>query len=273
MKRFLFLTAAAALSACFAWGALGDIVASFPAPATYPIALAVPANYVEYLWVYCNENPFRIYRVSGNTGSIYSSYVSPFGLSTHGLTYSWKGGGGLPQGSYLWIGNRSNNYIYRCNYVNGSIYASFPANHDVGGGLAAMATGDGGSAPTYMLSNAQNPWNPRPIYRQNLLTGLIYDSFVPPYRAYDLAWDWRNEIIWTGNIGNIVYGYNTAGSLVSYFRIPKRYPLGFAYTSNYLWVSTTAGSHWIWKIHCPKFVDNKTNIKPASIGKIKATFR
>lgn len=33
MKRLIFLTLAAALSASFAWGALGDVVASFPAPA------------------------------------------------------------------------------------------------------------------------------------------------------------------------------------------------------------------------------------------------
>jgi hypothetical protein len=136
-----------------------------------------------------------------------------------------------------------------------------------------MATGDGGSAPTYMLCNNGSPAYPWTVYRHNLLTGSIYASFNPPYQPYDLAWDWRNELIWTGNIGNMVYGYNTAGSLVTSFSIPANYPLGFAYTSNYLWVSTTAGSHYIWKIHCPKFLDNGTNVVPESIGKIKATYR
>ena len=33
MRKVLFLTAALTLSATFAFGALGDVVASFPAPA------------------------------------------------------------------------------------------------------------------------------------------------------------------------------------------------------------------------------------------------
>ena len=58
MKRLIFLTLAAALSASFAWGALGDIIACFPAPDDYPVALAVPGNYHYYLWVYCNTSPY-----------------------------------------------------------------------------------------------------------------------------------------------------------------------------------------------------------------------
>ena len=61
--------------------------------------------------------------------------------------------GGLPTGSYLWIGNYSTDRIYRSNYNNGSAYTYIPANHDMYGGIAVMATGDGGRSPTYMLSD------------------------------------------------------------------------------------------------------------------------
>lgn len=269
MKRFILLTVAAALSASFAWGALGDVVASFAAPQDYPIALAVPNNYSHYLWVFCNRVPFNIYRVSGNTGSVYSSFVSPQLNRTRGLTYSWNGGGGLPAGSYLWMGNYLTYYIYRCRYTDGSIYASFPAYSSSVNGLAVKATADGGNSPTCMLSSNADTER---IYHKNLITGSIQSLWTASQDVYDLAWDWRNELIWTGNLGHNVYGFNTAGSLVSYFRLPKQYPLGFAYTSNYLWVSTTTGSHWIWKIHCPKLTDN-TNVVPASVGKIKAVYR
>jgi hypothetical protein len=127
MKRAILLTVAVALSASFAFGRLGDIVASFPAPASYPIALAVPNYYHQYLWIYCNVSPYRIYRVSGDTGSVYSSFISPQGDVTRGLTYSFYGGGGLPLGSYLWMGNSDTYHIYRCRYTDGSVYASFPA--------------------------------------------------------------------------------------------------------------------------------------------------
>jgi hypothetical protein len=269
MRKVILVAALAALSASFAWGALGDVWASFPAPANYPIALAVPNNYTHYLWVYCNAPPYRIYRLDGNTGSVYDSFVSPQGNGTRGLTFS-RNGVGLPTGSYLWMGNRNNYYIYRCRYTDGSVYASFPAYSPDINGLAVKATADGGNSPTCMLSSN---WGIPRIYHKNLITGSIQSLFTPSQRPYDIAWDWRNEIIWTGCYGNTVYGFSTTGSLVTSFTVPADNPLGFAYTSNFLWVSTTTGSHRIWKIHCPPFMDNNANVVPASIGKIKATYR
>jgi len=272
MKRLIFLTLAAALSASFAWGALGDIIACFPAPDDYPVALAVPGNYHYYLWVYCNTSPYRIYRVSGNTGSVYSYFDSPLGYNTRGLTYSWNGGGGLPAGSYLWIGNYTRpNYVYRCNYSTGSIYASFPARTKSIHGLAAKAIGDGGTSPTSMLVNNIST---QYVYEKDLLTGSNISVFTAPEWSYDVAWDWRNELVWSAYwTSPIVYGYTTNGSVVASFSMPPyTCPLGFAYTSNYLWVSTTTGNQAIWKIHCPEIADN-INVVPASIGKIKATYR
>ncbi len=269
MKRLIiFVVALSAIAAGAAFARIGDVVASFPAPANYPIALAVHGNYASYLWVFCNTSPYRVYRVAGRTGSVFSSFVSPQGRYTRGLTYSWGGGGGLPTGSYLWMGNYSTDRIYRCHYNNGSVHASIPANHDMYGGLAVMALIDGGGKPSYMFSSDTSP---RYIYRQSLTNGSIYASFAPSPAIYDLAWDWRNYVIWTGNAGNRVYAlHRTTGSVVGSFPIPANNPRAFAYTSQYLWVGTTTGSHRIWMIHCP-FQWNA--IEPSSVGRVKALFR
>ncbi len=272
MKRYVFLTAALSFAAGSAFGALGDVINSFPAPEAYPVALAVPRNYGMYLWVYCQTGRQRIYRVSGTTGSVYSSYTSPQGNYTRGLTFSYGGGVGVPVGDYLWMGNYQNDYVYRCRFWDGSIYASFPAGHDMTGGLAAMAINDGGQRPNFMASGQQTT---RWIYRQSLTNGSIYSSFLAytSGAVHDLAWDWRNMIIWTGSPspGNVVCGFRSTGSFVGSFTIPALYPRGFAYTSNILWVSTTLGSNRIWLFHCPYTPD--FGVEPASMGRIKATFR
>jgi len=267
MNKVVLTVLALTLAGGAAFAAFGDVVASFPAPASYPIALAVAGNYQQYLWVYCNASPYRIYRLGGMTGSVYASYVSPQGIYTRGLTYSYGGGGGLPTGSYLWIGNYSTDRIYRCNYNNGSAYVSIPANHDMYGGLAAWATGHGGYSPTYMLSSDTSP---RYVYRQSLTNGSIYSSFVPTQAIYDLAFQWAwNDLIWSGNTGNMVYAFHTNGSVAVSFRLPADNPLGFAYTSDYLWVATTTGSHRIWMTHCPSI----PAVSPVSVGRVKALFR
>jgi hypothetical protein len=269
MKKAGAITVAAVLAAGPACAALGDVVGSFPAPASYPAALAVASNYGAFLWVYCNSAPYNIYRIGGTSGSIYSSYVSFQGTYTRGLTFSYGGGGGLPAGNYLWMGDYSTDSIYRCNYGNGSVYASFPAKHDMYGGIAVSATGDGGLAPTHMLSDETSPSK---MYVQHLITGSIYSSWSTSANVFDLAWDWRNQIIWTGQNGNYVYGWDTAGSLVASFVIPNRSPLGFAYTSNYLWVACTVGSpaHYIYRIHCPQ---ENISVTPSSLGKVKGLYR
>jgi len=271
MKKVLLVITTSLCAAAAAFGALGDVLNSFPAPATYPIALGIAGDYTNFLWVYCNASPFRIYQISGITGSLLSSYVSPQGSATRGLTYSYNGGGGLPSGSYLWMGNYGTDYIYRCNSGNGSVYASIPANHDMILGIAVTATGDGGSAPTYMLSSDDYAAY---MYRQALTTGSIYSSWTVAADVCDIAWDWRNAVVWTGRGDNYVYGYRTTGSLAASFRIPNDYPVGFCYTTNYLWVSCTIGirpADYIYRIHCP-LVPN-LSVEPASVGRIKSLFK
>lgn len=266
-------TLAGAAVLCLAAGAalarMGDVVASFAAPANNPIALAAGGNTPPYyIYVYCHTSPYRIYKLDWRNGSVYSSFNSPQGSYTRGLTYSCDGGGGLPAGNYLWMGNYSTDRIYRCNPENGSIYASVPANHDMSGGLAVTAIRVGGSSPTYMLSGDTSP---RYVFRQSLTSGSVYSSFAPSQPLYDLAWEWPNRLLWGGNTGNGVYAYTTTGSFIESFTMPVNNVIGLTYCPQYLYIGTTTGSHRIWVIHCP---DNRWQaVHPSSLGRVKALFR
>ncbi len=264
MKKIVVITIALALAASAAFGVLGQIVASWPAPANYPIAAATPSN-PAFFWLYCNASPYRIWQVNRETGAVAKSYVSPFTSATRGLTYSTGGGGGLPSGSYLWIGNSSTDRIYRCNYDTGSIYASIPANHDMYGGLAAMATADGGRSPTYMLSSDSSPAY---TWRQSLTSGSIYGSFATA-GVYDIAWDWRNQVMWHRS-GTTIYGRTTTGSIKGSFSFTRGPALGFTYYGQYLWLASTTSYHRIYKIHCP---GPGLSVTPTSVGKVKALFQ
>ena len=199
MNKTVVIILALALTAGAAYAVLGQIVASWPSPANYPIA-AARANNNAYFWLYCNTSPYRIWRVNSETGAVQASYTSPFTSATRGLSYNYNGGGGLPSGSYLWIGNSTTDRIYRCHLTTGSIYASIPANHDMYGGLAVTATGDGGQSPTYMLSTDSSP---AMTWRQSLTSGSIYNSFSTT-GVYDIAWDWRNRLVWHRNGNTII---------------------------------------------------------------------
>lgn len=77
MKR-LIIFGVALLVAGAAFGRMGDVLASFPAPANYPIALAargITSPY--YIYVYCHTSPYRIYKMDARYGSIHSSFISP----------------------------------------------------------------------------------------------------------------------------------------------------------------------------------------------------
>jgi hypothetical protein len=265
MKKTVVIILALALAAGTAFAALGQIVASWLSPANYPIA-AARANNNAYFWLYCNTSPYRIWRVNSETGVVQASYTSPFTSATRGLTYSWNGGGGLPTGSYLWIGNSTTDRIYRCNYGNGSAYASFAAGHDMYGGLAVTATADGGSAPTHMLSTDSSP---AMTWRQSLTSGSIYNSWTTT-GVYDIAWDWRNNLAWSRN-GAVIYGRFTTGSIAASFPFTRGPALAFSYWGQYLWLGSTTGYHRIFKIHCP-IIPNVT-VTPTSVGKVKALFK
>jgi|GEM_PF-605134 len=263
MKKVV-LVAMSVLVASAAFAALGDIVGSWPSPAQYPLAAARPNNDA-YFWLYCNTSPYYIWWVNALTGSITASYPSPFTSSTRGLAYSY---GGAPGGSYLWIGNYSTQVVAMTNYANGSIYASWTAGHSMYG-LAPEATADGGYNPLSIITAYTSP---NYVWRHNPMTGSILSSFAKSQLAYDIGWDWRNQVVWGGyGSPGIMYAWNTAGSLMTSFSMPNPYPYAVVYHASYLWVGVTTPAHYIYRIHCPQIPG--LNVRPASVGKIKALFQ
>jgi len=263
MKRVVFITVAI-LVASAAFAAMGDVVGSWHSPANYPLAAARPNNDA-YFWLYCNTSPYYIYQVNALTGAIAASYPSPYTSATRGLAYSY---GGAPSGSYLWIGKYTSPYEYSMtNYSNGSIYASFAPGHSLYG-LAPQATADGGNNPLSIITAYTSP---NYVWLHHPTTGSIISSFAKSQLAYDIGWDWRNQVIWGGyGSPGVMYAWNTAGSLMTSFAMPAPYPYAVVYHASYLWVGCTIPDHYVYRIHCP--LVPTLNIRPASVGKVKALF-
>lgn len=260
MTKKAFWVSALVLTAAVAFGALGTVVASYPSPNVYPIAMARATNN-DYTWVFTNTGPGYIYRLNSENGSVYATYATSNATNTRGLSYQY--------GGYLYLGNYSNDYIYRYNTSLGSLYSSYSAHHDMYGGLAVRATSDGGSGATQIWSTDTDPGR---IYLHNISTGSVVTSFASSHAPYDPAWDWRNNVIWAGALStNRVFGYNTSGSVVASFTVPASYPYGATYYGQYLWISTTASPARIWKVHCPSGMF--TSIAPSSLGRVKSFYR
>lgn len=263
MRRKVIIIVALAVTAGTAFAYLGQVVASWRSPAINPLG-AAQANGTTLFWVYCRTSGDNVYRVNANTGSVISSFRSPATSDSKGLAYT---SGGVPGGNYLWIGDSGDDTINMCDFGTGRVYLSWKAGHDPMG-LAPEATGDGGANPRSIISTDTSPtytWLHHPI------TGSIISSFFHGGSfCVDIAYDWRNKLIW-GGIGNpgILRGWNTSGTVVASFLIPDRNPYALSYWNQYLWIGTTSPNHYFYKVHCPFPVD----ITPASIGKVKALFK
>ncbi len=262
MKRVAVIVLSLALAGVPALAYLGEVVASFRAPAPYPLALA-RANNNLFMWVYCSTSPYRIWQINSENGYVQNYYTSPLGSATRGLAYSY---GGAPGGSYLWMGSYTADRVYMCDANNGSAYRSWSAGHDPLG-LAPQATGEGGYNPQSIITTDTSP---RYTWYHNPMTGSVLRSHTMSPTVYDIAYDFRNRLIWGGwGSPGVVYGWNTTGSLVASFSVPSPYPYAFTYRGQYLWVGCTTPSHYIYKIHCPYNVD----VTPSSAGKVKAIFK
>lgn len=265
-----------------AWGDFRQVVASFPPPARYPLALARGADDA-HMWVFCNDPPYNIYRINAETGSVYESVASPWGTDTRGLAYA--------AGGYLYVGDFYADHIYLVHYSNiRSVISSFPAGHYNVAGLALKAMGDGGVGGNSLWSTTVPPlWSDNRIggargkparqhdawlcgvYLHNRTTGSIISSFPPDLGVVDVAWDWRNDILWGG--GAALAGYKPTGSYVGSFWFyrghSKCHLRGMCYFNQYLWAGATWPEPLILKIHCPLGI----GVEPASLGKVKALFR
>jgi hypothetical protein len=232
---------------------LGSVVGSFPAPAPAVRGLARSST---RLHVAVFGSPTYIYRVAALTGSVYGSWAPSFGDNCRGLAFS--------EGGHLWVGNYASDYVYDCAATTGSIYGSWSAGHNPYG-LAPFCTGDGGVGTTGIFSSDSNPSR---VWRHNVSTGSVLGSFaIPNDSFFDIAWDHRNQLVWMGDLPNVVYGYTRRGTIQASFTVPADYPYGMAYYGQYLWVGC-AGNGYIYRVHCP----GTLGVVPASLGKVKALF-
>jgi hypothetical protein len=211
MKKLFPIFTAALCAAGVAFGALGDVVASWPSPGGMPAAVARSNG---RMYVFCNTAGGTVYSMTPSTGSVYGSYRAAAGTNCRGLAYSW--------GGHLWQGKAYSPpyYIYDTATANGSIYRSY-AHPSACYGIAPLATGDG------------------------------QRSFAVPYNMHDVAYDWRSKVIWGGMDRRPVYGVTTAGSFVTSFNAPANNPYGIAYHDQYLYVVNLSSPYRIWQVHCP----------------------
>jgi hypothetical protein len=265
MKASWMLVLATAVAAVPAGAYLGEVVRSFNTP-NLPGAVATSGDYI---YVFCAGRylpPFNyIYQLNATTGGTVRSYASPFGNSTSGLGYEY--------GGYLWISGYGPTYVARCSATTGSVYSSFPVTeHSLGGGIACQGDPTRPGTLAAIISCGTSPY----LCTRHRTSGGLLSSFATTRRYYDLAWDYRNGVIWFPAYETPtrrVYGYTTAGSAVASFGLPSDsyVPGGAAYANNYLYVSNTGNPPYVvYKIHCPSIWQR---VAGTSIGRVKALFR
>lgn len=254
MRWYIVIGLAFALAAVPALAALGDIVGSFMGPDP---GLRGLGRSTAYLYVIGQPFPDLVYRCNPTTGSVYSSWPTPYPSQNRGLAVTW--------GDHVWVGSFVDDIVYECAGASGSIYGSWDAVNDPYG-LAPLCTGDGGQGTTGLYSYDSIP---NFVYLHNLPNGSVIRSFPLAHATpYDLAYDHRNRLLWKYYV-NFIYGYSpNDGSVVASFARP--YPstcYGLAYYGEYLWISARDGNIFI--VHCP----GNIGVRPASLGRVKALFR
>lgn len=244
---FSFLCVAAA-----AFGALGDVVASWPSPGGQIVALGASTSYIYSL----SSSQNRVYIMNITTGSVVGSFPAAAGGNTRGLAYV--------SGGYLWQGKSYSApfEFYETNATTGSIYRSIPSPGINNRGLAPLCTGDGGVGTTALLSTTWTaPWL---LHHVNMTTGSVTASYSTPAGVFDPAYDWRNRLVWGAWSSTTINGFTTTGSLVATFTAGEGI-FGATYNAEYLYLAQNT----IWKVHCPQ----NLGVEPASFGKVKAIFR
>ncbi len=233
--------------------ALGEVVGSFAAPAADPRALAWGDG---YLHCYTASAPYLIWKINPSTGQPAGSFsFPPTGAATSGLGYD-------ANYDYYWAANRDTDNVYRF-YTNGSIISSFHASWDVGQGLTW--TGMHIWATTAKITYDY-------LFVEAKIDGSIIHSFHFYYYPYQPGSD--GEYLWIGNKDESTGRYFVtalkpeSGGQVEFFAPPAVEPAGLTYGGGYLWLATTAGNGWIWKIKV-----GDVGVAPQSLGRIKALFR
>ncbi len=254
-----------------AFAEMGDLVGSFPNVRGNGNhhGLAADRNFLYSFYESSSEN-HPIHILYKNSGGLYGSYRTP--LQPYNQNYGCYGLGyeaGDP-GGYLHINNYYTRTVGKFRASNGSLISTW--NWPAGIRYSLCVDNDKEVPRTakgiWQNDNLGNFW-------YSTTTGSLVSSFkIGNTYSYDLAWDYKNNLVWFGNIiSESVNGMTTAGSVMYSWRVPSAVlnPYGVAYYGQYLYVNTTGGTpeDYIWVYHCPISV----GVHPSSFGEIKALFQ
>jgi len=243
MRTIIALTL---LGAAAAFGAVGDVISSFPLPTVCAEGEGMTWD-GSYLWV-CAEGPGMFFRLT-TAGSITSSFYmgTPYGYFK-GATFD---------GQYLWAGYRRPTEI-----------ADFYKYTTTGSELIGFHAAS--SVPPGMTYENGHIWGAQFKYTT---AGSYLGSFTPPFILSDLAWD--GHYLWTSGQGSYDYQMcqlTTTGSVVSSFLLPNSaYDAhGTETDGQYLWavVHFPSNNYWVYQ-----FDIGVVDVGGSSFGKIKALYR
>jgi hypothetical protein len=242
------VTATGLLVAAGAWGAFGQVLQSFPAPAGNPLGLAYQNG---YLWCPCGSPAFTFYRLNPTNGSVVASFPSPVGAWTVGAAWN---------GAYLFTGDYAHDYIWRLG-TTGSVYGSFAVTDDYFGGV----TWDG----AYLWYTGDAP----PRFFRITTTGSAVSWFSIPFTPFDPGCDqtylYCGGYNYTPLPGYKLFKANLTGSIIASAAAPGDYPRGCAHDGKDVWFTTSTPSV-VYRMDDGVPDDD---VAPASLGRVKAIYR
>ena len=246
MRTIIALTLAGAAAA---FGAVGDVISSFPLPASCAEGNGLTWDGA-YLWV-CSEGPPDFVQLS-TTGSV----VSYFKIAPGNYGYFY---GAAFDGEYLWCSYQPDPY-------DGPQFRRYTTT---GTPVGSWFTGRNGAVAGMTYENGRL-WGAQFKYTT---AGSYLGSFARPFILSDLAWD--GHYLWTSGQGSYDYQMcqlTTTGSVVSSFLLPNGgYAAKGAETDGqYLWAVVYGPSHEYWVY---QFDIGVVDVGGSSFGKIKALYR
>jgi hypothetical protein len=256
-----------------AFGKMGDLVASFPAPGSNQhYGLAADANYL-YTHYSSSVGSWPIFIIRRQNGSFVGSYRSPFYGVTPG-NYDCIRGLSYQGGGYIWATNYAYDIVVKFRASDGSFISSWGTGFGTQRTYGICARNDKYSSGTLRGFNISEYYAPHRLWDFST-SGSLVSSFEA-CAAADLAWDYWEWLVWAADITDgYVYGYNhETHRLVSSWpwrvRPTINNAFGVAYYGNWLYVLTTSGTpdEYIWVFHCVA-----SDVEPASLGRVKALFR
>jgi len=262
MEKVIRVVTLTALLASAAYAGMGQILASWPAPASTFNRVNGIAFEGEYIWVKDRacEGSRSVVKCT-KSGSI----VKEIGFTENG----WNDSYGLAfDGVYLWtvlhqpfgpvIYDNYDKYTTTGSYVNG-----FLAHMRIQFDPSNSVSWDG----QYLWTDGRRKG--QPVRAEKYTTaGSLLGSFDMP-QTWSTAAGYYNRQIWAGGPGNYVYGMSTLGaSVVASFPAPGGSCRAVGFDGEYLWTADANTPQYIYKVDI-----DVVDVEPGSFGKIKGMFR